>query len=211
MARPGVTAEQILQTIQQLESEGNEASVTAVRERLGTGSFTTISQVLQNWRQERARTSRPPVPEVPDQVAGLFRQVWAESWRAADAVAAGERDAAAQERTAYEVRAQEMQNEITRLEQALASMQTETDQLAGQHAEITSALQAARIEHAQAAASVSLLQEEIAQVRAGHLQILEAGQKASSELAAWIERATRAETRLEEIQKRSGGGRKGKA
>ena len=101
MARPGVTPDQILQTIQQLESEGNEASVTAIRERLGTGSFTTISQVLQNWRQERERTSRPPVPEVPDHVAGLFRQLWAESWRAADAVAATERDAAAQERATY--------------------------------------------------------------------------------------------------------------
>ena len=100
-----------------------------------------------------------------------------------------------------------MQNEIARLEQALTSLQTETDQLAGQHAETTSALQAARIEHAQAAASVSLLQEEIAQLRAGHLQILEAGQKASLELAAWIERATRAETRLEEYQKRSGSGK----
>jgi chromosome segregation ATPase len=191
MARPGITHEQVLQTIQQLESEGAEASITAIRERLGTGSFTTIAQVLQSWRQERARVSRPPVPELPDQVAGLFRQLWAESWRAADAVAATEREAAAQERAASEAQAQEMQGEIARLEQELAALQTEMDQ----------ALQAARIEHAQAAASSALLQEEIMQLRAGHRQILEAGQKASAELATWVERATRAETRLEEIQK----------
>ena len=202
MARPGITQEQILQTIQQLEGEGMETTVTAIRERLGTGSYTTISQVLQNWRQERVRTSRPPVPEVPDQVSGLFRQLWAESWRAADAVAAGEREAAAQERAAYEAQLQEMQNEIARLEQALASLQAETDQLAAAHAETSRALQTALIEHAQAAASVSLLQEDIVQLRAGHLQILEAGQKATSDLGTWIERATRAETRLEELQKR---------
>ena len=197
MARPGITAEQILQTIQQLESEGTEATVTAIRERLGTGSFTTISQVLQTWRQERARISRPPVPEVPDQVAGLFRQLWAESWRAADAVAATEREAAAQERAAYEAQTQEMQNEIAGLEQAIASLQSQTDQLAAEHAETNRALQTARVEHAQAAASVALLQEELTQLRAGNLQIIEAGQKASAELATWIERATRAETRLE--------------
>jgi DNA repair exonuclease SbcCD ATPase subunit len=204
MARPGITPEQVLQTIQQLESEGNEATVTAIRERLGTGSFTTISQVLQSWRQDLARSSRPPVPDPPEQVAGLFRQLWMESWRAADAVAAAEREAAAQERAASEAQAQEMQNEIARLEQALTSLQTETDQLAAQYAETSRALQATRIEHAQAAASVSLLQDEIAQLRAGHLQILEAGRKASAELATWVERATRAETRLEEIPKRPG-------
>jgi DNA repair exonuclease SbcCD ATPase subunit len=204
MARPGITPEQVLQTIQQLESEGAEATITAIRERLGTGSFTTIGQILQSWRQERARISRPPVPELPDQVAGLFRQLWAESWRAADAVGAAEREAAAQERAAAEAQSQEMQGEIARLEQALAALQTEMDQLATAHAAANQALQEARIEHAQAAASSALLQEEIAQLRNGHRQILEAGQKASAELATWIARATRAETRLEEIQKHAG-------
>jgi len=116
MARPGISPEQILQTIQQLESTGIEATVTAIRDRLGTGSFTTISQVLQSWRHERARISRPPVPELPDSVAGLFRQLWAESWRAADAIGAIEREAAAQDRAAHEAEAQDMQNEIGRLE-----------------------------------------------------------------------------------------------
>lgn len=201
MARPGVTPEQILQTIQQLESADTEATVTAIRERLGTGSFTTISQVLQNWRQERAKVSRPPVPELPDHVAGLFRQLWAESWRAADAVAAVEREAAVQERTAHEAQAQEMQSEIARLEQSLAALQAETERLATEQMETGRALQSALIKHAQAAGSVTLLQEEIAQLRESHRQTLEAGQKASTDLATWIERATRAETRLEKIQK----------
>jgi hypothetical protein len=140
MARPGVTTEQVLQMIQQLESEGAEATVTGIRERLGTGSFTTISQVLQGWRHDRARISRPPVPDVPDPVAGLFRQLWAEAWRAADAVAAAEREAASQERAAAEAQAQEMQGEIARLEQALAALQSETDQLAAAHAAANQAL-----------------------------------------------------------------------
>ncbi len=202
MARPGISPEQILQTIQQLESTGTEATVTAIRDRLGTGSFTTISQVLQSWRHERARTSRPPVPELPDSVAGLFRQLWAESWRAADAIGAIEREAAAQDRAAHEAEAQEMQNEIGRLEQSLSSLRAETDKLAEDHAETDRALQASRIEHAQAAGSVSLLQDEITQLRASQHHVMETGQKASAELAVWIERATRAETRLEEIQKR---------
>jgi hypothetical protein len=206
MARLGITPEQILQTIQQLENAGTEATVTAIREQLGTGSFSTISQVLQNWRQEKARTSRPPVPELPDQVAGLFRQLWAEAWRAADAVGAVEREAAAKEQAAHEAQTQEMQNEIARLEQSLAALQAETERLAAELTETNRALQTALIEHAQAAGSVTLLQEEIAQLRAGNRQIIETGQKASADLAIWIERATRAETRLEKIQKRPGTG-----
>jgi Plasmid replication region DNA-binding N-term len=42
MVRQGIGAEQALQTIRELENAGAEVTVTAVREKLGTGSFSTI-------------------------------------------------------------------------------------------------------------------------------------------------------------------------
>ncbi|NJN23335.1 MAG: hypothetical protein HC810_01595 [Acaryochloridaceae cyanobacterium RL_2_7] len=47
MARTGVSEKQIRAAIVQLERNGTAINVTQIREILGTGSFSTISRVLQ--------------------------------------------------------------------------------------------------------------------------------------------------------------------
>ena len=84
MARPGLAPDQIRQTIQELAAEGTEPSVTAVRERLGTGSYSTIGAVLSDWRRQQAQAARPAVPEPPDTLAHLVKNLWAEAWKSAD-------------------------------------------------------------------------------------------------------------------------------
>src|SRR3954470_24780452 len=98
MARPGVGTERIEEVIRQLETEGIEPTVTAVRERLGSGSFSTIGAVLSDWRQSRAKETRPAVPEPSDSVRGLFGQLWAEAWNSAMKVHEPEREAFARDR-----------------------------------------------------------------------------------------------------------------
>src|SRR3954471_11805346 len=102
MARPGVGAERIAEVIRQLEGEGIDPTVTAVRERLGSGSFSTIGAVLSDWRQSRAKETRPAVPEPSDGVRGLFGQLWAEAWNAATRVHEPERLAWLKDREEYE-------------------------------------------------------------------------------------------------------------
>ena len=75
MARPGVTPARIGEVIKQLEAEGAEVTVTALRERLGTGSYSTLGAVLNDWRREQARTARPAIPEVPETLAHLLRHL----------------------------------------------------------------------------------------------------------------------------------------
>src|SRR3954452_16196673 len=119
MARPGVGADRITETIKTLEAEGTEPTVTAVRERIGSGSFSTIGAVLSDWRQSRAKETRPAVPEPSDSVRGLFGQLWAEVWTSAMKVHEPERQAFARDRQEYERGKSEMLSEIERLEAEL--------------------------------------------------------------------------------------------
>src|SRR4051794_1703166 len=100
MARPGLGAEQILEVIRELDAtQGkDDVTVTAIREKLGSGSYSTIGAVLNEWRKERARTVRPAVPELPETVGHLVRHLWAEAWKAADSVHEPERQAFNRER-----------------------------------------------------------------------------------------------------------------
>src|SRR5262249_8523549 len=119
MARPGVGVEKILEAVRQLATEGKEVTVTAVRDRLGTGSFSTIGAVVSDWRHKRAKETRAPVPEPSESVRGLFAQLWAEAWQGAMEVHEPERQAFARDREEYERGKGEMLAEIAGLETEL--------------------------------------------------------------------------------------------
>ncbi len=74
----GVAPGRIVEIIEQLEAEGADVTVTALRERLGTTSYSTFGAVLNDWRQEQARAARPAIPEVPEALAHLLRHLQAE-------------------------------------------------------------------------------------------------------------------------------------
>src|SRR5512135_1671928 len=108
MARPPKLApEQIRQTIQELAAEGAELSITAVRERLGTGSYSTIGAVLNDWRRQQAQAARVAVPEPPETLSHLVKNLWAEAWKSADAAYDPEREKFARERAEHEKTRQE--------------------------------------------------------------------------------------------------------
>jgi hypothetical protein len=51
MARPGITREQVFEAANKLKAEGKQITMQRVRDALGeTGSFTTISRLLEEWR-----------------------------------------------------------------------------------------------------------------------------------------------------------------
>ena len=100
MARPaGLTESNIQQAIRLLEAEGQDLTVTRLRERLGSGSFGTLNEALKAWRQEK--NQRPPIPEAPSTVALLFQQLWEEAFRLAEGRAEAERKQQAEERAAW--------------------------------------------------------------------------------------------------------------
>ena len=68
MARPGITCEQVAATADALVADGQQPTIRAVRERLGTGSPNTIHRCLTNWRAERPAPTPPPAPRLPDEL-----------------------------------------------------------------------------------------------------------------------------------------------
>jgi chromosome segregation ATPase len=126
MPRPGVGAERIVEAINELEAQAKEVTVTAVRERLGTGSFSTIGAVVSDWRQQRAKETRAPVPEPPEGMRGWVSQLWTEAWNGAMKVHEPERQAFARDREEFERGKAEMLSEIARLEAQLDQEKEQT-------------------------------------------------------------------------------------
>lgn len=77
MARTGVQYVDVQRAIDALLQQGETPSVQKVRERLGTGSFTTISDHLRHWREQRAQNQDVPAPvAMPESVRDMAHALW---------------------------------------------------------------------------------------------------------------------------------------
>ncbi|QPL47878.1 DNA-binding protein [Halomonas sp. A40-4] len=84
MARSGVQYQDVQQAIDTLLSRGDTPSVQRIREVLGTGSFTTISEHFRQWRLEREHNRDVPPPKgLPEAVVSVASELWKEAREAA--------------------------------------------------------------------------------------------------------------------------------
>jgi chromosome segregation ATPase len=192
MARPGVGIERITEVIRELEAQGKEPTVTAIRERLGQGSFSTIGAVLADWRRERASEARPAVPEPPESMRHLVNQLWAEAWSGALKTHEPERQVFQRERQDAERTKGEMLAEIARLEGEVSRVESEREAAKDAATKVRGDLEREQVGRARAESTAQTLQAELAELRAE-------GRKTLETVASWVERATRAETKLEEL------------
>ncbi len=119
MARQGISREQIFEAAGALQEEGTSATVQAVRERIGSGSYTTINRHLDDWRKEHAGQAPANLPAMPEKVMGAFQQVWATAAKAAQDEVETQRQALEAMRREMAKEQADMGAEIQRLEQAL--------------------------------------------------------------------------------------------
>jgi len=82
MARTGITKDQVFEAAREIRDEGGTVTIAAVRSRLGgTGSYSTYSRHLAEWRkQESSENHAPPTPA---SVEAIARRLWSEAWRLA--------------------------------------------------------------------------------------------------------------------------------
>ena len=71
MGRPGIEPNKIREVINELDAEKKSVSVTSIQEWLGSGSYSTIGAVLDEWRKERAKAVLPTVTAIPERVTHL--------------------------------------------------------------------------------------------------------------------------------------------
>ncbi|EBS5929835.1 hypothetical protein DU918_17675 [Salmonella enterica subsp. enterica serovar Saintpaul] len=90
-----ITEEQIMRAADELDQEGQNPTLARVRKKLGGGSFTTISEVMIEWRAQKARSvhaQEPPPQAVTDRLAAFGDDIWALALEIADAGFTGERE-----------------------------------------------------------------------------------------------------------------------
>lgn len=160
MAREAVaTAAEVWRIAEEIAQAGAVPTVQAVRDRLGGGSFSTLSPLLKQWKEEREAAKAPPPVEIPAEVAEVMREATGRIWASADAVARQRIQSAemsASERVAAaEAERDEIAEEVRRLERE----NVEIRDLYRQEADARHALELASAQHAGAMAALQSLMD----------------------------------------------------
>ncbi len=72
MARPGITSEQVAAAADSIVAEGKNPTMTAVRERIGTGSLNTVQRLLAEWRQSQPTKQNQNLTQLPEIVTNTI-------------------------------------------------------------------------------------------------------------------------------------------
>ena len=124
MAAPRITQEQVFQTADTLRQQGEHPSVAAVREAIGSGSYSTVNRYLQLWREQQEKEMVSA--DLPAPVEEAYRKAAAVAWNEASRLT-GEQVTAIKEQTTkererFEKEARDAAAEITRLEQQVEQL-----------------------------------------------------------------------------------------
>src|SRR5690554_1066415 len=129
MARIGIQYDDVRGAIDVLMARGESPSVQKIREVLGTGSFTTISDHLREWRSRREMKTDLPVSQVmPEPVLRLAESLWERAREASGEALAQYRQEADRQVEAAQAAIQEARRQAEDAEQREAAL---TAHLAG--------------------------------------------------------------------------------
>jgi chromosome segregation ATPase len=129
MARQGISKEQVYTAAAELREEGITPTVQAVRERIGSGSFSTINTHLAEWKTEHAAQAVADIPAMPEKVQEAFARIWATAARSAQEDVETQREALEAMRREMDKERAAMAEEIERLEGELEETTTKAAQL----------------------------------------------------------------------------------
>ena len=83
-----ITDDKIWAAADAIDAEGKNPTLAAVRERMGAGSYTTISESMKRWRDKKQGATAPFIEPPPDQVSEAGNtaasQIWAQAIRIAE-------------------------------------------------------------------------------------------------------------------------------
>lgn len=131
MARKGITYDQVANAAAAIKARGTEPTIAAIRVELGgEGSYTTISQHLAKWKDNRATDSdNAELP--PEEIQNSFMEAGIKAWNVAKKAAREEIAALKQEhqdeRKKLGKELDESAEEIKTLEEALETAKAEAE------------------------------------------------------------------------------------
>jgi chromosome segregation ATPase len=124
-----ITRRQILETASKLAEQGIKPTQTNVRESLGGGSFTTISEVLREWRQEQDQTAQLSQVVIPNDITDKTNLLIAQVWETAQNLA---NDRLLKEREALEHKEALINAEIDEANKVIETLENEQAELTNQ-------------------------------------------------------------------------------
>ena len=142
-----ITPEQIFAVADELVEEGKKPTLSNVRKIIGSGSFTTISDAMTEWRENQKEILQPiretPPDAISSRVNSLSSEIWTIAVKMANSRLNSEREALNNDRTELEATrreavelADEMSNELDALkvlyDKAIAESREATEQLVAQ-------------------------------------------------------------------------------
>lgn len=165
-----ITKDQIFAVADELDSVGKNPTLAAVRKQLGGGSFTTISEAMNEWRARRTAQiapTREPAPQaIMEKLVVFGGELWALAMEMANNRLAAEREALESARQEME----ETRQEVAELADQLAS---ELDEAKGRIVALQAADVAARGEVDELRGKLAASSERVAtaEARANELRI----------------------------------------
>lgn len=138
MGRIGLSFEDVSQAAQLLQAQGKAPTVDAVREKLGTGSKTTISYHLKQWKSEQGAAQGSLPSELLNVVTGLWERLQAETAHTISLAS-----------QTHQSECQEFQSTIADTRDALIAAEQQIDELLEQYQIETTRSQNLEIERSQ--------------------------------------------------------------
>jgi chromosome segregation ATPase len=228
MARVGITYEQVAQVADAIVGTGQQPSIRTIRDRLTTGSPNTIQRHLATWRDARPQAAAT-APELPGTLTAAIAAEIEKAAATARSEIEGRLVQAQGDAAELAAAGEQLEDERDELAAQLVTVTTERDHASATAAEraveierMTTELarerhaaEQARIEVAQARnkqestderlleqkTEIDRLRQALEQMQTGRQAAEQSAAVASAKLEAMIDRATRAETRTEQLEK----------
>ena len=152
-----ITKEQVADAAAAIQAEGLEPTYMNVRERLGSGSFSTIQKYLKDWRSSGPEI-KPEADELPEPFREVLQRFGLEAWRAVSVWAKDELEEA---RKDFERRVAENQAEAEKAAATVDALQVELNSLGEERDSLRTEVEEA---HSKLAAAEGALSETRKQV-----------------------------------------------
>ena len=121
-----LTIEKIHAAADQIAAQGERPTLNRVRAALGGGSFSTISEAMQEWREQQSEEHALAEVQVPEAVAERVQQLQAAAWQAA--MEEAERRLVAEREALHEAQEQAA-GEVAEAREAVQTLETEAEEL----------------------------------------------------------------------------------
>lgn len=145
-----LTTEQIHAIADQLYKQDIKPTLAEVREALGGGSFTTISEAMKSWREDNKNEQKLKQVDLPNAINDRLQALGADMWQNAIDIA---NDRLAKERDALELIKAKAQNDVDQLEASVKTLEAEYNDLMLKLDELASGAEVSAVKAEQAIAA----------------------------------------------------------